>query len=328
MIISGYCIVQFLQVDILHPLAEVQRQFISGTDLYSTWSFDAHVALLGDQLYLLKDILFVSTITPTGASALQKLAHVSLPFAASGCSLATYKSKLVLVGGFESNALWTGDIGIGWTYDNPKNVEIDLHWKTSLPPMSTIRCSTPSVINTGSPECLVVAGTNKLSDELCSVEVLIKDKWWCVGALPNPIGNLTLHKGRVYLSGKGLAFHCDLKTLKDYCADSKKASDSNSHPGWSTIPLPDDQLCHLASVGQNLLAFRDNMVYVYSPRSHSMVLAGTFAIIVSPIDDLSEMILASVVHPGGDLIIWTQQFHDDLYEALFGGFFIISGKGT
>ncbi len=72
--------------------------------------------------------------------------HVPTPTEYFG--LTTYHSQPVLVGGKigrdPTNKLWTSPNG-------------GLDWVESLPPMPTSRWS-PSVVNTGTPECLIVAG--------------------------------------------------------------------------------------------------------------------------------------------------------------------------
>lgn len=60
-------------------------------------------------------------------------------------ALTTYRSKLVLVGGWHlSTRKFTKEL---WTSDDGKN------WTSSLPPLSTFR-SSPLAVNTGSPEYL------------------------------------------------------------------------------------------------------------------------------------------------------------------------------
>lgn len=124
------------------------------------------------------------------------------------CTLTTYRSSLVLVGGSSRNVnksyvpsdkLWVSDDGV--------------HWQSSLPPMPT-KCMLPLVVNTQNPEYLVVAGgstaenrTQPLSNTklpIDTVEVFAKEQWSQLQALPYKYVYLrhTIHDGMLYVAGE------------------------------------------------------------------------------------------------------------------------------
>ena len=96
-----------------------------------------------------------------------------LPTPTSRCGITTYKQELVLVGGKASgqhtNKLWNSkDEGKTWSED--------------LPPMPTDRDSATAV-NIGRPECILVAGGERVGGLSKTVEVLVRGCWWTVEPL-------------------------------------------------------------------------------------------------------------------------------------------------
>ena len=116
---------------------------------------------------------------------------------------------------------------------------------SSLPPMPTGR-KYPSVVNAGTPECLIVAGgsaNNNSSFTACTaVEVLMEEQWWTIAPPPYDQGPsnimLSLHNGNLYICSNGHSgsiFYCDPKALIASCTPSNNAvKKSNSVDLWGT----------------------------------------------------------------------------------------------
>ena len=106
--------------------------------------------------------------------------------------ISSYHSQLVVVGGKEyltgklTNKVWVSDDGI--------------KWEPSLPPLPAPRFS-PSVVNTGSPEYLLVAGGMSQDKTMAmSVDVLIKEQWMSAQPLPRGCSSMlyTIHNWNLY----------------------------------------------------------------------------------------------------------------------------------
>jgi hypothetical protein len=82
-------------------------------------------------------------------------------------------------------------------------------WNTSLPPMPTARWW-PTVVNTGTPEYLLVAGGHPCGKV---VEVFMEGQWWSLPSLPCPyygyMNPATIHGGTLHICGA----YCDLQSL-------------------------------------------------------------------------------------------------------------------
>ena len=184
------------------------------------------------------------------------------------CALTTYRSQLVLIGGTEittkqiTNKLWTSDDGMDWV--------------PSLPPMPTAR-SWVSVVNTRSPECLVVAGGEKpgKSGRVSTVEVLIEEQWYTVQPLPKRclIYDSAVHDGKVFFYAwvNHHTYQCDLNSLISSCTHpdvGKEALWSSLHPGYSM------SFTKLASFGQRLIGIDRGWVRAYSPITNSWEFIG------------------------------------------------------
>ena len=100
------------------------------------------------------------------------LAKVKLPTYTKGIS--TYRSQLVLVGGLHrttqqvTNKVWVSDDGS--------------KWESSLPPLP-ITCKNPLVVNTGSPEYLIVIG-GQIVEDCIDVHVMMGEQWLSAEPLP------------------------------------------------------------------------------------------------------------------------------------------------
>lgn len=316
-----------MQANILHPLAELDCQYLGVAEDMKERSI--YSVLLGDTIYMLcesysQDGTCLCKYNLSEKAECFHTIYSKLP--AIECGLTTYQSKLVLVSGRGSKALWTSDIDANFCWDDKEfsfDAPFHLQCQELLPPLSTAR-SWPSVINTKDPEYIVVAGGTGESDELSTVEVLIEDQWWCIGALPNPVRNFAIHGEKLYLSGKRIVHHCNLKisNLKSFFSHSNH----DDEPSWTSFPVPEydtfESPCHLTSIGQHLMALDSSILSVYSPVHHSMVPAARF----EPYLDDSEPVdlRDSVVLPNGNLILIinaTSLYHGGimLYEVSVTG---------
>ena len=259
-------VVLYLQVDILHPLATLHSEQCPPLPMNI---FDAQNLFVGDRLFV-----------GSGLTSLQKGLHNNeqiFVFSANldllsvwntptyHYALTTYNSHPVLVGGMSSftnklcNQLWIRN-------------EVKGIWDPLLPPMPTAR-SYSSAVNTGSTECIVVAGGRGKTGPVDVVEVLKEGQWLTLQPLPAPCWNMvsTLHNRKWYLnSSKGYMFCCNLESL---LIDYEQSSDV-----WSKI---DNNVINfsIASFGQQLITIgRSRLVptsiHALSPLTQSWVHVG------------------------------------------------------
>jgi hypothetical protein len=167
--------------------------------------------------------------------------------APSHCSsLSTYHSQLVLVGGYindrPTNKVWVSDDGYSWN--------------TSLPPMPTARMW-PTVVNTGTPEYLLVAGGDPSRDKV--VEVLMEGQWWSLPSLPYThfvYGAATIHGRTLHISG----VYCDLQALLASRQAPNNTVRSDPDGLWSEFHF--FHLFHPVSFQGKLLCSIDNELLV------------------------------------------------------------------
>ena len=333
-----------MQLDILHPLSTVDKE---SRPLIDNTIVSSQCVLLRNELFLLREhrsivyrlvqqhtlvrrvarydyrtelcVFRLSSVSPLD---LRLLGVLNVP--SQKCSITTYKSKLVVVGGMNKetekavDTLWTSDTGRD-------------DWKQTLPPMP-IPCCQPSVLNiSGSPECLIVAGGYQIKPSgfgdldpysmrvhYANVHVMIEERWSSVANMPTrpPVNNLILHDERVYINsanvgkGGGDLYYCNLKELKDtwklapidaYCFDlwkemelpvSTTSTKSDTEPG----PIADSpKPYHLASFGQQLIIMnnKSHKVLAYSSVVKSWIVVGDF--------DVDSKITALVELPNGSI---------------------------
>ena len=146
---------------------------------------------------------------------------------ASDFGLSTYHSQLVLVRGkldlTISNKLWA--------YDNDA-------WYCSLPPMPTGR-KHPVVVNTGTPEYLVVAGGYKYyyANPVEVVEVLMEGQWVSCAPLYSKPTDGGIHNGNLYFSCyRSSVVYCQLESLVKECVQPNGVSDTGEL--WNCLPDP------------------------------------------------------------------------------------------
>jgi hypothetical protein len=177
------CSVNFKMVDLLNPLATIQwkrrGELKYGRILPKVVQFKGKLVASSYFLWV-------------ADSDYSHWKELDAPSYFSG--LSTYHSQLVLVGGEISgrptNKVWVSDDGYSWN--------------TSLPPMPTARVW-PGVVNTGTPEYLLVVGGHPCEEV---VEVLMEGQWW---SLPYTYyhGLATIHCGTLHIR----AVYCDLQAL-------------------------------------------------------------------------------------------------------------------
>ena len=174
--------------------------------------------------------------------------------------LGTYHSQLVLAGGWISSAkkcvtdVWASDGGTSWQQSE------------SLPPLS-MACSMPAIINTGSPEYLLVAGGYDSNLEpLVRVDVLIEKQW--VSLCPNHL--VAYNSQQESLCFRKQCRFCLL--LQTRLPASYLFPGKNQHNTIMESPFP----AHcIASYGQQLLVLKcpdpAGKVFAYSPLTQSWV---------------------------------------------------------
>ena len=232
----------YLQIDILHPLATLHWK--QGPRLPIDGLFGAECVFVNNRLYMGSGIIF-----PEGrlrnnkqlfvfSANLDLLSESTTP--TTEYALTTYNSQPMLVGGRLSSTFKLSNKL--WVRNERKGI-----WNPSLlPPMPTARRYS-SAINTGSTECIVVAGGFVDTGPVDVVEVLIGRQWSTLKPLPEPCGGMisTLHDGKWYLShqDRDNIFCCNLKSLL--------SGYEQSNDVWSTI---NDVLSYrTASFGQQLI---------------------------------------------------------------------------
>lgn len=122
-------------------------------------------------------------------------------------ALSTFRSQLVLIGGYTANKIRTNLL---WTSDSGEN------WDNSLPHMPTRRALS-SAVSIERPEHLIVAGgIGDYTGTLNTVEVLTDNEWWTAEPLPKCCRSMksTLHNGKWYLMGGYThGYYCDVNAL-------------------------------------------------------------------------------------------------------------------
>ena len=143
---------------------------------------------------------------------LRSLTYHTLPY--RGMSLATYKSKLVTIGGCDpftkepTNLVFSSDTG--------------LEWQPLLPRMITKRYRA-SAISSTSPDVIVVAGGIGLGGiVLDEVELLVEDEWCSANPLPKPCCGMssTLHQNDVVFTDRHHIYSCSIASLISSCTES------------------------------------------------------------------------------------------------------------
>ena len=214
-----------LPADILHPLATIQWE--------TCWELEGilrnycKTVVLDDKVYL-----GVTCDERQSGMVLEFSADLAawkvLPLPpASDFELSTYHSQLVLVGG-KLNGTTSNKLLV---YDNDA-------WHCSLPPMPTGR-KRPVVVNTGTPEYLVVAGGYQYAGpSIVVVEVLVEGQWVSCAPLYSKPRDGCIHNGNLYFSCQGSSVvYCQLESLVKACVQPDGVSDTGDL--WNFLPDPD-----------------------------------------------------------------------------------------
>ena len=260
-------VVLYLQVNILHPLATLHwEKCLPVNILYANCVFVNNRLYVGSGLTFLGRKPCYNEKIFVYSSNLDLLSESTTP--TTNFALTTYNSQPVLVGGkFPSNNIHSNRL---WIRNERKDI-----WDPSLlPPMPTAR-SHSSAINTGSAECIVVAGGHRETGPIDIVEVLKQGQWSSLQPLPEPRGSMTstLHDGKWYLSHyeRDNIFCCNLESL---LSDYEQSSDV-----WSTT-VNDVFTYRTASFGQQLITLGGSMlvctknILALSPLTQSWVHVG------------------------------------------------------
>ena len=204
-----------LPADILHPLATIQWE--TCWELMVNGYIDAaSTVVLDDKLYLGVCAMVLEFSADLAAWKVLPLTPVS------EFTLSTYRSQLVLVGGW-LNGTFSNKL---WVFDNDA-------WHCSLPPMTTGR-DFPAVVNTGTPEYLVVAGGYQYYVAVEVVEVLMEEEWVSCAPLYKPIDGC-IHNGNLYFSCyRSSVVYCQLESLVKACVQPDGVSDTGGL--WNCLP--------------------------------------------------------------------------------------------
>lgn len=222
-----------------------------------------------------------------------------------GCTLSTYQSHLVLVGGSSIKGRTLSSL---W-------VSVDgTDWEKSLPRMPTARYGVAAV-NTGRhPERLIVAGGVPVSDK---VEVLEEKKWYSLAPLPkkSDFTSMTIHNGNIYIFGS-LVEDCSEVTPLFCRLDSLLATRDQAgvRVCWNEIPKPVGDwrmLSTLTSFQGNLLAFYEYEDYQYRVFAYSPA-RRFWAMVRKNMYTWPEFLGQAVPLPNGKLFIPTHSTGGDV----------------
>ncbi len=195
----------------MHPLTKVHWERLHIRRIsYPTQCIVHHgkpaILLTKHMMHMMCDELIILS------ADLRSLTYHTLPY--RGMSLATYKSKLVTIGGCDpstkepTNLVFTSDTG--------------LEWQPSLPRMITKRYRA-SAISSTSPDVIVVAGGISLGGIVFDeVEVLVEDEWCSANPLPKPCYGMssTLHQNDVVFTDIHHIYSCNIASLISSCTES------------------------------------------------------------------------------------------------------------
>ena len=211
----------------------------------------------------------------------------------SDFGLTTFRSRLVLVGGFElamgmvTNKLWSSEDGT--------------NWHEMLPPMRVKRIYS-SAVSVGDPECLVVAGGSTKDDSeaysrIGAVEVLVKDQWFMVQPLPVPATpNPCVIYGTLFFHCSSKLYCCRVDELLQSCSDVEGKVDL-----WKEVTTDEDSTHTITSFGQRLVAmgtWRTTVIRVLDPTTLNWVSAHEYSVTNDWLQ-VSDIL----VFPNGDLSI-------------------------
>ncbi len=213
-------------------------------------------------------------------------------------TLTHYQSQLVLVGGVDpddwqcpTNKLWVSADGI--------------NWQPSLPPLRERHQGDPhsSAVNTGSPECLVVAGGYTQT-----VEVLINEEWFIVEPLPHYLccPRLHVHNGTLIVTDPDSLSpgnYCRVESLLASRFQSQRRNGViSSREVWKDFdhhhPSSPPRITSMLSFGHQLVIVNSNIdIEVLCPTTREWLKVG----------DFPEPCLAATVLPTGEVVSIAQE---------------------
>jgi hypothetical protein len=165
-------------IDLLHPLATIHwEEWLKSLPLKTCTDRSQYI------LFKSKPYRFTNDGILMYECDSDSWAKVKLPTKGS-YGISTYRSQLVLVGGLDpttqqaTNKVWVSDDG--------------RKWEPSLPPLP-IASGNPLVVNTGSPECLIVIG-GQIVENCIDVHVLMCEQW--MPAQPLPLYRVLVNSSR------------------------------------------------------------------------------------------------------------------------------------
>lgn len=191
-------------------------------------------------------------------------------------ALSTYQSQLVVVGG---NKIRT-DRPVNTMWMSPDGSK----WKLSPRRLPTKRNSM-IVVNTGTPEYLVVIGGVGYNEELMyTVEALIDGHWYTLQSLPRQCiswyTKFTFHNRHLYMMGGEYALHCTLDALMDACAAAAR-DDGELKPGalWNELETAHSRVSTPFVFERQLVSIINGngsrcKIRAYSPSTNSWVHIG------------------------------------------------------
>lgn len=170
-------------------------------------------------------------------------------------SLSTYQSQLLLLGGLE--VPWCrGDPVNGQCTNKVWASEDGSKWQPFSPPMLK-ECRLPIVVNTGTPEYLLVVSCRDENYET-TFQVLVNGQWsivssaWSASAW-GPIDCLNLHNGYIYVAKCSKISYCNLQALVELRIDNTGLCFDDLWRLHAFIPYPSSS--RLVSFGKQLLLF-------------------------------------------------------------------------
>ena len=292
------------EIDILHPLA------------YLHWEecYPSPYGRLYPQCLIVRNQLYVATTCRYTMQNIVKL-HVYNAGLTAWTALNTpteqwfgisrYHSQLVIIGGLEqSSQKLTSKV---WSSDN------GIDWELSLPPLPTPR-SSPSVVNTGSPEYLIVAG-GAGDVGATHVDVLKGEQWMSAQPLPWGCSGMlhTIYNWNLYFSlyggygnKKSSILYCNVDSL---LATTEPEYSSDFISVWKELKVPVENSTpvsfgkHMVVIGEVYTKTQARYPHItfitkicaYSPATEAWVQIGDVPYALCRPD--------SIALPSGDLLI-------------------------
>lgn len=205
-------------------------------------------------------------------------------------SLATYRSQLVLVGGWNIhngkvlNELWVSDTGT--------------NWQKSLPSMPTHRYGVATTSSRSSQHLVVAGGYGGNGIRILDkVEVLSEGEWTSLQPIPSPQSrlSLTFHNGNLFVNAhRDRVHYCKLESMLATCKSKEKGGSGL----WKTLSTPFSYAA-LVSLGAQLVAVGDRLdeIYAFSTLAQSWFQVGDV------VDKVIQCIRSITATPKGQLLV-------------------------